>query len=123
MDGNKSCTATFTLNTPPPPTVSLTVNTAGTGTGTVTGGGTYDYGTTHPVTATAATGSSFTGWSGDCSGTISPFDVLMDGNKTCTATFNLSGTSTKVPVQDGLWLIPSTLTGLYLLRRRKKPSA
>lgn len=33
------------------------------------------------------------------------------------------GTSTKVPVHNGLWLIPSMLTGLYLLRRRKKLSA
>jgi len=31
--------------------------------------------------------------------------------------------STKVPVHNGLWLIPGILTGLYLLRRRKKPSA
>ncbi len=31
--------------------------------------------------------------------------------------------TTKVPVMNGLWLIPSVLTGLYLLRRRKKPSA
>lgn len=29
-------------------------------------------------------------------------------------------TSTKVPVHNGLWLIPSVLTGVYLLRRKKK---
>ena len=34
-------------------------------------------------------------------------------------TVNESATSTKVPVHNGLWLIPSMLTGLYLLRRRK----
>ena len=29
-------------------------------------------------------------------------------------------TSTKVPVHNGLWLIPSVLTGFYLIRRKKK---
>ncbi|MDO9041628.1 MAG: hypothetical protein Q7U64_04675, partial [Desulfocapsaceae bacterium] len=50
----------------------------------------YNYGTTHQITATASTGSTFTGWSGDCDGTTSPLDVLIDGNKTCTATFALN---------------------------------
>ena len=30
-----------------------------------------------------------------------------------------ASSSTKVPIHHGLWLIPSMLTGLYLLRRRK----
>jgi len=54
MTADKSCTATFTLNT-----YALTLNTAGTGTGTVVGGGTYNHGTTTTVTATASTGLSF----------------------------------------------------------------
>ena len=66
---------------------TLTINTAGTGTGTVGGGGSYSLGTTQPITATAGANSTFTGWSGDCSGTTSPLDVLIDSNKTCTATF------------------------------------
>jgi len=82
INGNKTCTATFTLNQ-----YTLTINKAGVGSGTVTGEGTYGYGTTQPITATAGTGSTFTGWSGDCSGTTSPLDVLINGNKTCTATF------------------------------------
>jgi uncharacterized repeat protein (TIGR02543 family) len=68
---------------------TLTVNTAGSGSGTVTGAGTYTFGTTVTVAAAADTGSTFAGWSGDCSGTDNPTTVLMDGPKTCTATFLL----------------------------------
>jgi predicted small lipoprotein YifL len=85
MDAAKTCTATFTLNN------GYTVNTAGTGSGTVTGAGTYTYGTTATVTAAASGGSTFTGWSGACSGAVSPTTVLMDANKTCTAIFTLNG--------------------------------
>ncbi|HTP05837.1 MAG TPA: Ig-like domain-containing protein, partial [Nitrospirota bacterium] len=85
INAAKTCTATFTINGYP-----LTVNTAGTGSGTVTGAGTYNYGTTATVTAAANTGSTFTGWSGDCSGTASPTTVVMNAAKTCTATFTLN---------------------------------
>jgi uncharacterized repeat protein (TIGR02543 family) len=66
---------------------SLSVTTAGNGTGMVTGAGLYNYGDTATVAASAYPGSTFTGWSGDCTGTISPKTVLMNGNKTCTAIF------------------------------------
>ena len=86
MDQAKTCTATFTLNQH-----SLTVNTAGNGTGAVDGGGTYDYGSTNQVTAVADSGSTFTGWSGNCIGTVSPYDVTMpDADIICTATFTLN---------------------------------
>lgn len=66
----------------------LTVNATGRGSGTVGGGGTYAYGTTHDITAIADNGSTFTGWSGDCSGTTRPNSVTMlDRDMTCTATF------------------------------------
>ena len=59
---------------------TLTVSKSGTGSGTVTSspagidcgsGCNYDYpeGTEVTLTASAASGSSFAGWSGDCSGT------------------------------------------------------
>ena len=38
-------------------------------------------------------------------------------------TSDLPPSSTKVPVHNGLWLIPSILGGLYLLRRKKGLSA
>jgi uncharacterized repeat protein (TIGR02543 family) len=83
MNTDKTCTATFKLNK-----YTLTVNKAGTGSGTVSGGGSYDYGTTHQITATAFIGSTFTGWSGGCTGTVSPLNVLVDKSKTCTANFS-----------------------------------
>ena len=62
----------------------LTVNKAGTGSGTVTGAGTYNYGTAVTATATPSTGSTFSGWSGDCN---SSGQVTMTSAKSCTATF------------------------------------
>jgi uncharacterized repeat protein (TIGR02543 family) len=39
------------------------------------------------LTATPASGWSFSGWSGDASGSTNPLQVTMDGNKTITANF------------------------------------
>ncbi len=75
------CKATFNLKT-----FILTVGKTGTGDGTVSGSGTFNYGTTQTATATPNAGSTFDGWSGDCSVSGS---VLMDAAKTCTATFSL----------------------------------
>ena len=47
----------------------------------------YLAGTTVPITATANSGWSFSGWSGDLSGNASPTSITLDGNKTITATF------------------------------------
>ena len=86
LDRDMTCTATFTLNQH-----TLSVNTSGSGIGSVGGGGLYDYGTIHNVAAAASTGSTFTGWSGDCSGTTSPLSVTMlDRYMTCTANFILN---------------------------------
>ena len=68
-------------------TYTLTVNKAGAGAGVVGGGGTYNYGTTATATATANTGSTFSGWSGDCN---SSGQVTMNSSKTCTATFTVN---------------------------------
>ena len=77
-------------------TYTLTVAKAGTGNGTVTGPSidcgsdcteNYTSGTSVTLTATATTGSTFTGWSGaGCSGTGSCI-VTMDAAKTVTANF------------------------------------
>ena len=66
---------------------TLSVEKTGDGNGTVTGDGVYQPGTYHQITATADANSTFAGWSGDCSGTTSPLNVLMDKAKTCTAQF------------------------------------
>ncbi|MGV8039521.1 MAG: choice-of-anchor J domain-containing protein [Thermoanaerobaculaceae bacterium] len=89
----------------------LSVATAGTGAGTVTStpsgiacGSTcaaaFAHGQSVELTAAAAPGSVFAGWSGDCSGT-SGCTVLMDQPRAVTATFTLLPALTKVgPAAD-----------------------
>ncbi|HYD42028.1 MAG TPA: glycoside hydrolase family 6 protein [Anaeromyxobacter sp.] len=77
----------------------LTVNKTGTGTGTVSGAGiscgttctttsaSYALGTVVTLTATPATGSTFTGWSGACTATTGNCVVTMSQARTVTASF------------------------------------
>ena len=99
-----------TVLTSPPPTRILTVSKSGSGTGTVTGADiscgsdcTEDHvnGTSVTLTATADTGSTFTGWSGDCSGTTCT--LSMTSNKTAVANFDADTT-----------LPPFTAPNIYL---------
>ncbi|HVT37483.1 MAG TPA: Ig-like domain-containing protein [Gemmatimonadaceae bacterium] len=92
--GSKQGQATLTVG--PAPMYALTLTTTGTGGGTVSAsptGPTYVAGTQVTVTATANTGSTFTGWSGACSGT-GACTVTMDANKSVTAGFALVQTFT-----------------------------
>jgi hypothetical protein len=92
-----SVTATFTIQE-----FTLNVTRAGDGQGVVTGPGiscpslctkTYPYNTVVTLTATpssaAGTASTFTGWSGACTGT-DPCTVSMTAARTVTASFTLS---------------------------------
>jgi aryl-phospho-beta-D-glucosidase BglC (GH1 family) len=93
-------TVTATFNTSPA-NQTLTVTKAGTGTGTVTSSpagiscapgcttqnASFPNGTSVTLTASAATGSTFAGWSGACSGT-GGCAVAMTQARTVTATFN-----------------------------------
>ncbi|PKV52897.1 putative secreted protein (Por secretion system target) [Aquimarina sp. MAR_2010_214] len=67
--------------------VQYTLTTNTTGQGTVSGGGTYNSGTSVTVTATAASGWDFSGWSGALSGNTNPTSISMSSDKTVTATF------------------------------------
>ena len=94
MNAAKSVTATFTLN---PVTYNLSVAKSGTGSGTVTStpagiscgadcSELYLQGTVVTLAAAPAAGSSFSGWSGACTGTASCV-VTMNAIKSVTATF------------------------------------
>jgi hypothetical protein len=101
--GTGTCTVTVTSTTTVTATFnassgSLTVSKAGTGGGNVTSSpagitcgttcsATYPYSTAVILTAAPATGSTFTGWSGACTGTSS-CSVTLTSAATVTATFN-----------------------------------
>jgi uncharacterized repeat protein (TIGR02543 family) len=91
-------TAGFGRPPPPAPQLKLTVVKAGSGSGYVGGSGGIDCGPTCSalqgpgakvqLTALADAGSTFTGWSGGCSGT-GPCNVTVTASLTITATFEL----------------------------------
>ena len=68
------------------PSYTLTV-TAGTGAGTVTGGGTYERGSTATLTATPATGYAFKQWNDG--NTDNPRTITVTGTAKYTATFEV----------------------------------
>jgi Divergent InlB B-repeat domain len=91
MNADQAVTATFVA------THSLTVAVAGSGTGKVTSSpagiscpatcsGTYQWGKTVTLSAGPGAGSTFSGWSGGCSGT-GKCTVTMSADRTVTATF------------------------------------
>ena len=99
MNGAKSVTANFSLNS-----YALTTATAGTGSGSVTldpAGGTYSHGTVVTVTPTPAIGSTFTGWSGDCTDSGACV-VTMNGAKSVTANFSLGSYAVLAQPTNGL---------------------
>ncbi|MEQ1833800.1 MAG: Ig-like domain-containing protein, partial [Candidatus Eisenbacteria bacterium] len=90
-------------------------------TGTVGGGviykspfsptGFYGFGSNVQLTAASAPGWSFTGWSGDASGSVNPTSVLIDTNRTATATFadvQAPSASVTAPVGGESWEVNST---------------
>jgi hypothetical protein len=94
-----------------PQTYTLSVTKAGTGSGSVssnpagiscgsTCSATYPSGTTVTLTAAPASGSTFTGWSGGCSGTGN-CTVITNANVTITATFT-TASSSPTPSPTGL---------------------
>jgi hypothetical protein len=112
---------------PTPTTYGLEVAVVGTGTGTVTSdvGGisvatgddasttTFNAGTTVTLTATAADGSTFTGWEGDCSGT-GTCEVTLDANASVTARFGVAtpGTATLTVATNGDGNVTSSPAGI-----------
>jgi uncharacterized repeat protein (TIGR02543 family) len=75
--------------------------------GTVTGAGVYIPGSSAILTAKAAPGYAFTGWTGDASGTTNPLSVLMDSDKTVGTSFTRQYTLTTSTLSNG------TITGIF----------
>ena len=98
MDRAKSVMATFdTTTSTQTTTYTLTVRTTGNAKGTVASSPNgiacgrdcserYTAATTVTLTATPATGATFTGWGGACAGT-GPCTVTLNGSKGVTASF------------------------------------
>jgi len=85
MNSNKNITANFT-----PITYTLNVSVNPPGSGSVTKNpnkSTYNYNEVVQLTAAPAAGYTFSGWSGDASGTANPLSVIMNSNKNITANF------------------------------------
>ena len=82
MNANKNATATFikvyNLATSVKPAQGGSVSTAG---------GTYDEGTSISLTATPAAGYRFDHWTGDASGNVTSIAIIMNADKSVTATF------------------------------------
>jgi len=87
VQADHSIAASFTLNE-----YTLTVGVTGTGTVNRDNPGPYQYGDVVELTAVPGTGYSFSGWSGDLSGTENPKSITMNRDKVVAATFVPSST-------------------------------
>jgi len=120
MDQTKSVSARFTLMQ-----MTLSVTKTGTGTGgTITSlqtgidcgtscSGIYDWGSQVTLAATPATGSTFNGWSGACSGTATTCTVTMDRTQNVSADFApMQMTLTTAKTGNGTGTITSSPAGI-----------
>jgi uncharacterized repeat protein (TIGR02543 family) len=89
MDAAKNITATFTIDA-----YTLTINAANGIVAKNPDQPTYTHGSVVQLTPSPSAGYSFTGWSGDASGTANPLAVSMDANKSITANFVLNAFAT-----------------------------
>jgi hypothetical protein len=87
MNGNKAVDAAFTLNGPY--TLGLTMSGSGAGTIQASPAGPYYYGASVTIWANASVGSTFAGFSGSLTGTVTPQVLVMNGNKAVNAAFTL----------------------------------
>ena len=118
MDVDKTITATFSQIQR-----SLNVTIVGNGTVTLASGsspnGTYAEGTVLSLTATAANGFGFTGWSGDANGITNPLSVIMDADKNITVTF--SATASIVDINKFYFnMYPNPTKGSLFLDLKEK---
>ena len=128
--GTGACKVTLTQNASVMANFSvspaLTVALSGNGTGSVASNpsgiscgktctASFDLGTAVTLTATAATNSTFAGWTGACSGANSSCTVTLSASEQVTAIFNLIQSApvlTVVPVGTGSGTVSSTPSGI-----------
>ena len=114
----KSVTATFTLLP-----VQLTVATTGTGSGHVSSSpagidcgascqASFVNGATVTLTAVAAADSTFTGWSGACSGTAAACTLALTSARSATANFTAKAVATVVATGTGNGRVSSSPAGI-----------
>lgn len=93
VDANKSVVANFTQGASGSYTLTTAVSPSAGGTVTRSpNASSYTAGTVVTLTATPASGYTFSGWSGSISGNTSPVAVTMDAGKSVTANFTQSNT-------------------------------
>ena len=99
MDGDKAVNAQFTLKGP----YTLTLTMSGTGSGTIQASpsGPYYYGASVTIWANASTGSTFAGFTGALTGTVTPQVLVMNGHKSVDAAFTLNGPYTLTLTMSG----------------------
>jgi mannan endo-1,4-beta-mannosidase len=126
--------ATVTVTVQPTPQFTLTVSVVGSGSVGSSDGGiacptdctqTYAQGTSVSLVPTPASGWTFTGWSGACTGTTVPCTVTMNADRNVTATFTqatrtltvaITGTGS-VASDDGGIACPGDCTQVYPLNQ------
>jgi uncharacterized repeat protein (TIGR02543 family) len=99
MSGNKNITANFTASAVTQFSITLTTTN-----GTVAANPSqvlYDSNTVVQLTATPNTGYSFSGWSGDATGSTNLLSVTMNGNKNITANFAIKQYSITLTSTNG----------------------
>jgi uncharacterized repeat protein (TIGR02543 family) len=117
MNANKSVTASFTAA---PVTYALNVSATNGTVAKTPNQASYTSGQSVTLQATPTTGYTFSGWSGDASGTTNPTTVTMNANKSVTAIFTQVAPDQEAPVLFGFSpladAIQVPLNSLVLLR-------
>ena len=117
LSATQTVTATFNAIAPP----LLTVITTGGGTVTSVPAGitcgsdcseSYSVGAAVTLTATAASGYDFSGWSGGCAGAAPTCTLTLSANQTVTATFSASAPSLLTVTKTGNGTVTSVPAGI-----------
>jgi uncharacterized repeat protein (TIGR02543 family) len=95
MNSDKTLTANFRTISTPTQTYTLTIGISPSGAGSVSpSGGEYESGAQVTLTASPASGYTFDYWSGSASDTTSTITITIDSDKSLTANFKTTPTST-----------------------------